>query len=325
MIKRFAKVVIVPKAMDSIAFVVSLCIHLTAAIVLAFCLVIGGGEGEGSLLVSLASEAATAPELSSFAIENQADLEPSPEPAETFVPELNTSLSLDLVAPILEERIGTVGTLQSELASQVKLASASIGSADRIKAAAASESDKSKTRAIFFGAEAYGNRFVFVIDSSGSMRGPRWDALYAELMRAIQSLSEDQEFFIISFDSSAHPMFGEPPPKGKFLHPDQKSIERVSSWLRSIQLGHQTFPSGAVGIAMALKPDAVFLLSDGEINDSTVQDLRVWNRVQDEDGNPKPHFPIHTVLLHSQIGFATLERIAQENGGTFTPVSARIP
>lgn len=325
MLKRFHKISIVPKTTDAIAFVVSLCIHLTAAIALAFCLVMGGGEGEGSLLVSLASEAATVPELSSFAIENQADLEPSPEPTETFVPELNTSLTMDVVTPMLEERIGTVGTLQSELASQVKFASASTGSADRIRASAASESDKSKTKAIFFGAEAYGNRFVFVIDSSGSMRGPRWNALYAELMRAIQSLSEDQEFFIISFDSSAHPMFGEPPPKGKFLHPDQKSIERVSSWLRSIQLGHQTFPSGAVGIAMALKPDAVFLLSDGEINDSTVQDLRVWNRVQDKDGNPKPHFPIHTVLLHSQIGFATLERIAQENGGTFTPVSAQIP
>ena len=325
MMKRFPKISIVPKTTDAIAFVVSLCIHLTAAIALAFFLVMGGGEGKGSLLVSLASETATTPELSSFAIENQADLEPSPEPTEALAPELNTSLALDAMTPLLEKHIGTVGPLQSELSSQVKLASASTGAADRIKTSAASESDKSKTRATFFGAEAYGNRFVFVIDSSGSMRGPRWDALHAELIRAIRSLSEDQEFFIISFDSMAHPMFGEPPPKGKFLHPDRKSIERVSSWLRSIQLGHQTFPSGAVGIAMALKPDAVFLLSDGEINDSTVQDLRVWNRVQDEDGSVKPHFPIHTVLLHSQIGFATLELIAEENGGTFTPVSARIP
>jgi hypothetical protein len=325
MMKRLPKIVLVPTTTDAIAFVVSLCIHLTAAIALAFCLVMGGGQGGESLLVSLASESSTAPELTSVVIENHVELEPSTEPTEDFVPELNTSLSLDTVTPVVEERIGTIGTLQSELGSQVKLASASAGSAERIRASEASGSDKSKTRATFFGAEAYGNRFVFVIDSSGSMRGPRWDALYAELMRAIQSLSEDQEFFIISFDSIAHPMFGEPPPKGKFLHPERKSIERVSSWLRSIQLGHQTFPSGAVGIAMALKPDAVFLLSDGEINDSTVQDLRVWNRIQEEDGSVKPRFPIHTVLLHSQIGFATLELIAQENGGTFTPVSARIP
>ena len=325
MMKRFPKVVIVPKTTDAIAFAISLCIHLSAAIALAFCLVVGGGEGSGSLLVSLASEAATAPELSSFIIDKPVDLEPSAEPTEVLAPELNTSLSVDVVLPKLEERIGTVGTLQSELASQVKLASASAGAAGRISASAESLMDKSKTRATFFGAEAYGNRFVFVIDSSGSMRGPRWDALYAELMRAIQALSPDQEFFIISFDSTAHPMFGMPPPQGKFIHPDADSIKKVSSWMRSIQLGSNTFPSGAVGIAMALQPDAVFLLSDGEISDNTIQDLRVWNRVQNEEGSIKPRFPIHTVLLHSQIGFATLELIAEENGGTFTPVAARFP
>ena len=96
---RFPKVVIVPNAPDAIAFVVSLCIHLTAAIALAFCLVMGGGEGEGSLLVSLASESSTAPELTSVVIENHAEIEPSSEPTEDFVPELNKSLSLDAVTP----------------------------------------------------------------------------------------------------------------------------------------------------------------------------------------------------------------------------------
>lgn len=317
--KRLRKVFALPKTSDTIAFVVSLCIHLTAALVLAFCLVVSGGEGTSSLLVSLESETNAAPELSAIVIENRSEQVPNPEPIESLVPELDPTLAAEIAVPEIDQRIGTVGSLKSALASQVKLASASAG------AAAPTKSDKSKTGAIFFGTEAYGNRFVFVIDSSGSMRGPRWDALYAELMRAIQALSEDQEFFIISFDSTAHPMFGEPPPQGKFLHPDSKSIARVSNWMRSIQLGHQTLPSGAVGIAIALKPDAVFLLSDGEINDNTIRDLRVWNREQEDDGSVKPRIPIHTVLLHSQIGYATLEVIAQENGGIFTPVAARFP
>ena len=74
---------------------------------------------------------------------------------------------------------------------------------------------------------------------------------------------------------------------------------------------------------MRLQPDAIFLLSDGEILDSTLQDLRVWNRKRNDDGEAKAVVPIHTVLLHSQIGYAALEAIANENGGTFTPVQPR--
>ena len=185
------------------------------------------------------------------------------------------------------------------------------------------DTQKSKSRASFFGAQAEGNRFVFVIDSSGSMRGPRWEALCKELIRAIQSLSPDQDFFVISFDSAAHPMFGISPPKGMYLKAVKKNVDRLQNWIRSIEHGRQTFPASAVGIAMKLEPDAIFLLSDGEINDSTVADLRIWNRKMATDGDVKTLVPIHTVLLHSQIGFATLEAIANENSGTFTPVRPR--
>jgi uncharacterized protein YegL len=180
-----------------------------------------------------------------------------------------------------------------------------------------------KSRASFFGAHADGNRFVFVIDSSKSMLGPRWEALCKELMRAIRSLSPDQEFFVISFDSVAHPMFGVAPPKCKFLMAEDKNFERIQNWLRSIRHGSNTYPAEAVGIAIRLQPDAIFLLSDGEISDSTIEDLRVWNRKQNEEDEEVALIPIHTVLLHSQVGFIALETIAQENGGTFTPVEPR--
>jgi len=185
------------------------------------------------------------------------------------------------------------------------------------------KANKSKSNASFFGARADGNRFVFVIDSSGSMRGPRWEALCKELIRAIKSLSPDQDFFIVSFDAIAHPMFAAAPPRGKFLKPVDKNINRVQNWLLSIDHGRNTFPASAVGMALKLEPDAIFLLSDGEIKDSTLEDLRVWNRKQDAEDNIKVIVPIHTVLLHSLMGYATLETIAQENGGTFTPVQPR--
>ena len=183
-----------------------------------------------------------------------------------------------------------------------------------------SKTEKAKTGASFFGAQAEGNRFVFVIDSSGSMRGPRWESLCKELVRAIKSLSPDQDFFVISFDAFAHPMFGSAPPKGKFLKAIDRNVKRVQNWLLSIEHGRNTFPASSVGMAMKLEPDGIFLLSDGEIKDSTVTDLRIWNRKQNEDGSTNALVPIHTVLLHSLMGYETLETIARENGGTFTPV-----
>ncbi len=303
-----------PKTQSLIAFSVSTVIHFGICLTLAFILISTLGESGKSLKLAMVSTDET------DAI-NELDFTVDSNSVSADVPfdskiELS-ALSRDIATPsfAIASSIGRTDSLD-DAAAQAAQAARAVGADEVVD-------HKSKTRASFFGAEADGNRFVFVIDSSGSMRGPRWEALCKELVRAIKSLSPDQEFFVLSFDSMAHPMFGLAPPKGKFLKAVDKNLERIRNWLRSIQHGSQTLPSSAVGIAMKLEPDAIFLLSDGEINDSTVEDLRIWNRKKDEEGNVKTLVPIHTVLLHSPMGFATLETIARENGGTFTPVRAR--
>ncbi len=303
-----------PKTQSLIAFSVSTVIHFGICLTLAFILISTLGDSGKSLQLAMVSTDET------DAI-NELDFTVDSNSVSADVPfdskiELS-AMSRDIATPsfAIASSIGRADSLDDAAAQAAQAARA--GGADEVV------DHKSKTRASFFGAEADGNRFVFVIDSSGSMRGPRWEALCKELVRAIKSLSPDQEFFVLSFDSMAHPMFGLAPPKGKFLKAVDKNLDRIRNWLRSIQHGSQTLPSSAVGIAMKLEPDAIFLLSDGEINDSTVEDLRIWNRKKDEEGNVKTLVPIHTVLLHSPMGFATLETIARENGGTFTPVRAR--
>ncbi len=297
-----------------IAFSISSCIHLALCLTLAFILISANSSVGKSLQLSNASND---PSADVTLLDVTLDLNPV-QPDVPADPTLKLSaMSTDLALPT-DSVVASIGTGDSNgnVAAQVAEA-ASMGGADEAVA------HQSKTRASFFGAHADGNRFVFVIDSSGSMRGPRWEALCKELIRAIKSLSPDQDFFVISFDSMAHPMFGLAPPKGKFLKAVSKNVDRVQNWLLSIRHGSQTFPASAVGIAMKLEPDAIFLLSDGEISDSTVEDLRLWNRKKEEDGEMKVLVPIHTVLLHSQIGYATLETIARENSGTFTPVQPR--
>jgi hypothetical protein len=298
-----------------IGFFASTIVHVTVILTVGMIIINRGGISSPVLQLSMMAPE-SGEEMTAFDISTHS-LADSPEPSEQPDIEIDAASQANTLLTSLSDS-GTIaeGDLGPSDASDQFAAAATLGGGSQ----SSSSDPKSKLRASFFGAEAYGNKFVFVIDSSGSMRGPRWQALCKELIRAIQSLSPDQQFFIISFDSTAHPMFGKAPPYGKFLTPTAKNITRVQNWIRSIEHGRQTFPASAVGIAMRLEPDAIFLLSDGEINDSTVSDLRIWNRKQDEHGYEKTLVPIHTVLLHSNVGYATLETIANENSGSFTPV-----
>ena len=302
------------KAQSLIAFSVSTCVHLTLCLSLALVLI--STPGNFAKIAQLAIEPSDESGSDEVTL---LELEPETIPADAVEPTLEVqAISTSMIASSLDTGIGTGSGGGGEFGSVAAMATrgANLGVDEAI-------AKVSKSKASFFGAYAEGNRFVFVIDSSKSMLGPRWEALCKELMRAIKSLSPDQEFFVISFDSMAHPMFGVPPPRAKFLTAVDKHFERIHNWLRSIRHGSNTFPASAVGIAIKLEPDAIFLLSDGEISDSTIEDLRVWNRKRNEEDEEVALVPIHTVLLHSQVGFVALETIARENGGTFTPVQPR--
>ena len=225
-----------PKTQSLIAFSVSTVIHFGICLTLAFILISTLGDSGKSLQLAMVSTDET------DAI-NELDFTVDSNSVSADVPfdskiELS-AMSRDIATPSFAIA-SSIGRADSYDAAAQAAQAARAGGADEVV------DHKSKTRASFFGAEADGNRFVFVIDSSGSMRGPRWEALCKELVRAIKSLSPDQEFFVLSFDSMAHPMFGLAPPKGKFLKAVDKNLDRIRNWLRSIQHGSQTLPSSAV-------------------------------------------------------------------------------
>lgn len=176
---------------------------------------------------------------------------------------------------------------------------------------------QSSDGASFFGTRASGKRFVFVVDSSSSMNGLRWDTATRELMRSINDLFSDTEFFVICFDTQPHPVLSMFPPKNKYLKNDEATIQRVHRWVRSRVTGADTWPATSMAMAIRMQPDAIFLLSDGVIKDHTVALLREINR------DPTTHqvlVPIHTVLLLSPYGRMPLETIANENEGTFRQI-----
>ena len=177
-------------------------------------------------------------------------------------------------------------------------------------------SEGGKEGASFFGSYAEGKRFVYVLDSSRSMHGDRW--LYAcnELIDSLNALKPEQEFFVICFDLKTSFLFNKPPGKADYQQPKETTVAQVRKWLRGRTLGRATMPADALRAALAMEPDAIFLLSDGELQDNSLLMLRQLN-----GGNSLlRQVPVHTIHLFSPFGRESLELIAMENGGTFTHV-----
>lgn len=315
----------------------SVCVHLTMLLALAVYWIGGDGNRRGGVeLLGQTSEAFDWEGIESVEIISESvitELELAQE--ETRQVEEARAEAMQEIAKTLQvadadlrdvER-GGLEVLESGDSSTAKtsiaegIAAAIRASGDSVADQGESQSPSDGTGAYFFGTYASGQRFVFVIDSSQSMlEGGRWSAMRRELIRALSSLSPDQEFFVISFDSTAKPMFGQFPPESKFLHANAGNINRVNRWVGTISHGGSTLPASSIGIALRMKPDAIFLLSDGEIQDTTLQELRFHNRQRNAKGNLEAIIPIHTVSLLSMVGFRTLQAIADENDGVFTPV-----
>ncbi|MCA9222751.1 MAG: VWA domain-containing protein [Planctomycetales bacterium] len=167
----------------------------------------------------------------------------------------------------------------------------------------------------FFGIRAGGEKFVFVVDSSRSMTGQRWQQASRELLASIQRLDEDMLFYVIFFDETAHPMFDRDLPEEAMLAATPANIERLREWIASMPFGQDTKPLKSMRLALDLRPDAIYLLSDGEFADQTATYLRHNNMVNENDRLKMPGVVVHTIGFQAAEGQAVLKRIASENGG----------
>ena len=188
-----------------------------------------------------------------------------------------------------------------------------------------------RRRAQFFGVQATGNDFVFIVDSSMSMTQKFADAK-RELEYSIRQLSPQQRFYVIFFDRNAeHMVLGKFDKQRKLFvfhdapEPDlvpatTQNIVAFVQWMNTIQLEFATNPYMATFFAInELKPDAIFLLSDGEFTDrgATEWFLLESNAVVDAAGKRQPRSVVHCIGFYSREGEITLKRIAAANGGTY--------
>ncbi|MEX2306727.1 MAG: hypothetical protein WD738_04005 [Pirellulales bacterium] len=174
--------------------------------------------------------------------------------------------------------------------------------------------------AVFFGARSKGDRFVFVVDNSSSMKGGRLEAATAELLRTVDSLSPRQGFYVIFVSDQTYPMFF-PLPAPELLPATAANKKRLADWLPKAILasGKNRELIKAMDMAAALRPHAVFLLWDGDLKYSEKVRLDVMTHFT------RPNqwdFAIHTLGMgvSSLDAEYNLTAIAQAHRGTFRRV-----
>jgi hypothetical protein len=163
----------------------------------------------------------------------------------------------------------------------------------------------------FFGQKIEGRRIVFVLDNSGSMQGGRLETVIAELIRAVDSLTPEQEFYVVFHSDAVYPLFY-PTPVDRYVLPNDANKRRLAAWLDTVELCLGDSTDEALAIAAMIEPDAVFLLSDGRIQSEKTMRFLLSPQMRD--------FPIHTFgvgMGSSVAGRRNLGDIAAANGGEF--------
>jgi len=168
------------------------------------------------------------------------------------------------------------------------------------------------TRQGFFatGGEEEPRGIVYVIDRSGSMTCSL-DYVKSELKRAIGELSEDDEFDVIFYSSG-------PPvemPTRRLVNATERNKQLAFQFIDGVIAQGETDPAGAIERAFAVKPDIIYILTDGEFDRAIVALVKRLNA--------DAKVTVHTIGFLYREGEPILKQIADQNGGRYRFVSEK--
>jgi hypothetical protein len=143
-----------------------------------------------------------------------------------------------------------------------------------------------------------------------------------ELLRSIDKLAPDQQFYVILFSTGTRCMFDDDSPAPEMIPATGKNKLRLREWLEAVEVGGSTDPREALFIALALEPDAVFFLSDGDFsNVSGDARNRLFAGAPEAEDLVKRvnrvRTPIHTFAYEDPSSKRRMEALAQLSGGDY--------
>lgn len=173
----------------------------------------------------------------------------------------------------------------------------------------------------FMGASGNATRIVFLCDASGTMV-VSFPMLRQELYRTLEKLQPIQFFNVIFFHgnadgSSASESIEGFPSSLVAATADNKS--KAYAWIKGYGPEGSTDPFPAIEKAFAMKPQLLFVLTDGFDNVSSYEAVRAAFKKANADGQVK----VNTILLQTTADpdlEDILKKIAEDNGGRYRAV-----
>lgn len=181
------------------------------------------------------------------------------------------------------------------------------------------------TKTQIFGVREEANSFVYVFDRSDSMNSvlsyssegsnvfsiTPLEAAKAELLRSLEDLTKQQQFQIV-FYNNATSLFRQSSAAHHLLMASNANKRRAQDYVSGMPGTGGTYHMPALEAAIQLRPDVIFLLTDGEEKDDPTPDelkaLKKMNR-------GRTRINVIHFCMQARKG-STLERLAKENRGT---------
>lgn len=160
----------------------------------------------------------------------------------------------------------------------------------------------------FFGVEARGNRFAFIVDVSGSMgEGEKMPTLRKELISSIMEMRDGTSFVVVPFQSGSFPLGG----TVQWRDATPSSKKWAKNAIEALRPDGGTEPANSFRdvLQMRPRPDAIYFMTDGEF-DPGVADL-----IKDMSKSVKT--PVHCLCFVNAASEELMKKIAKESGGTY--------
>ena len=284
---------------------VSLFLHVVLALLAALAVLNHGGNGEtgrGEIELAIMTDA----ELTEFVRGEIATHEPITEQLEiedVFITEsINSAGSLSALASLDASDLGDIGLVSG-------------GGEGFDGSGAMSGGAMGGTAARFFGVEAKGSRFAYVIDISGSMDDARMSALKREVITSISGLLDHAKFTVVTYNSEAESLTG-----GRWFVADERSKRETGSEIGGLVSSGGTEPSHAFGMVSRMRPkaDAIYFMTDGKI--AGEEEGKLIRRINMMNRSGGVRTRVHCITFMNKDSEKFMRRIARMTGGTYMHV-----
>jgi hypothetical protein len=172
---------------------------------------------------------------------------------------------------------------------------------------------RGRARTSVFGASGEGYKFVYVFDRSGSMGGSGHTALAAakaELLKSLNDLGDVHMFEIIFYNDS--PIIMQTAGSGRLVFANEQNKALARAFLSRIRAQGATDHEQALHLAIRLRPDVIFFLTDA---DEPTLSRRQLARIKELNAGVSVINCIEFGLGPSLEGDNFLKQLARENGG----------